>query len=132
MVSQVKVLTFIEKGLVKLDGIIDIFPGVSGVSGHISQDAIFLGESGKITGIPSLLVASDDVQAGHSARIEKISDEKLFYVRSRGIDKQDATILLLQQYISETFSAIRKDDDQQYKEILETLFRYVCPKYVQK
>jgi Fe-S cluster assembly scaffold protein SufB len=37
----------------------------------------------KIRGIPTLLVASSDVKANHSCAIEKISDSKIFYLRSR-------------------------------------------------
>ncbi|MBT3727553.1 hypothetical protein HOG21_08115 [bacterium] len=33
--------------------------------------------------MPTLLVRSDDVKASHSCKMERISDEKLFYLRSR-------------------------------------------------
>ncbi|MGB2111461.1 MAG: SufD family Fe-S cluster assembly protein [Patescibacteria group bacterium] len=54
-------------------------------------------------GFPTLLVRSNDVQAGHGCNIEKISDEKLFYLRSRGVDKQNALTMMVIAYIETIF-----------------------------
>ena len=33
----------------------------------------------------------------------KISDDKLFYLRARGLPKEDATVLMLESYIAKIF-----------------------------
>lgn len=43
---------------------------------------------------------SDDVEAGHAARIERVSDEKLYYLRSHGISKDDATVMTIESSVS--------------------------------
>lgn len=42
---------------------------------------------------------SDDVQAGHAARIERVSDEKLYYLRARGIPHDDATVMMIRSSV---------------------------------
>lgn len=42
---------------------------------------------------------SDDVEAGHAARIERISDEKLYYLRARGIPRDDATVMMIRSSV---------------------------------
>ncbi len=70
------------------------------------EENIFLGERGKVRGLPTLLVHSNDVKASHACNMEKIPDAKLFYLRSRGLPKEDATILMLESYIAKIFGKL--------------------------
>lgn len=54
-------------------------------------------------GLPTLLVHSNDVKASHACNMERISDDKLFYLRSRGLPREDATVLMLESYIAKIF-----------------------------
>lgn len=76
---------------------------------------IFLGSSGKIRGIPALVVHSDDIEASHALAIDRISDEELFYLRSRGFSRNDATGLLLDGAISEIFTGLQKGNEEIYE-----------------
>lgn len=62
-------------------------------------------------GVPTLLVHSDDVKASHACNMEQISDEKLFYLRSRGMTKDDATMLMLESYIAKAFTGLQELDE---------------------
>lgn len=73
------------------------------MEGYLTEENIFVGKSGKVRGLPTLLVHSDDVKAAHACNMEKISDEKLFYLRSRGLPREDATVLMLESYIAKVF-----------------------------
>ncbi len=88
-----------ESGIITLNGVVEITSGIQKVSGHILEENIFLGSTGQIRGIPSLLVHSDDVEAGHAARIERIPDEKLYYLRARGIPRDDATVMMIRSSV---------------------------------
>ncbi len=88
-----------ESGIITLNGVVEITSGIQKVSGHILEENIFLGSKGQIRGIPSLLVHSDDVEAGHAARIERIPDEKLYYLRARGIPRDDATVMMIRSSV---------------------------------
>ena len=48
---------------------------------------------------PNLYIDEYDVNASHSALIGKFSDEEMFYLESRGINKTDALKLLIKGFI---------------------------------
>jgi len=101
-----------DEGMIDLNGIVEITSWIEKVSGHILEENIFLGSRWQIRWIPSLLVHSDDVEAGHAARIERIPDEKLYYLRARWIPRDDAIVMMLQSSIFWLFSGL----DRVYKE----------------
>lgn len=55
--------------------------------------------NGKSTICPNLLIDNYDVDSNHGAYIGKFSDEKLFYLMSRGISKKEAYSLLLNGFL---------------------------------
>lgn len=112
-VSNIHILSLVgESGIIELNGTVQIDANISGVKGHILEENIFLGSKGNIRGIPSLLVHSDDVEAWHAARIERVSDEKLYYLRARGIPKDDATVMMIESAVAGLFEGL----DEWYRE----------------
>lgn len=55
--------------------------------------------NGKSTICPNLLIDNYDVDSNHGAYIGKFSEEKLFYLMSRGINREDSYKLLLNSYL---------------------------------
>ncbi len=53
---------------------------------------------------PNLLIDNYDVEANHSAYVGKFSEEKLFYMMSRGISRKDSYKLLLRGFLLNTDS----------------------------
>ncbi len=112
-VSNIHILSLVgESGVIILNGTVQIDVNIAKVKGHILEENIFLGSKGNIRGIPSLLVHSDDVEAGHAARIERVSDEKLYYLRSRGIPRDDATVMMIESAVADLFEGL----DSQFQE----------------
>jgi Fe-S cluster assembly protein SufD len=54
----------------------------------------------KCTINPILLIDENDVEANHSALIGKFSDKELFYLMSRGINKEQALNLLIKGFLA--------------------------------
>jgi Fe-S cluster assembly scaffold protein SufB len=79
-----------DAGEIDLDGVLAIPEGVKRADGSLAEDNIFLGASGKIRGLPTLLVHSDEVRASHAMRVERVSDERMFYLRSRGMGERES------------------------------------------
>ncbi|MFA6080475.1 MAG: SufD family Fe-S cluster assembly protein [Candidatus Gracilibacteria bacterium] len=104
-----------DNGSIDLNGTVEITSGIEKVSGHILEENIFLGSRGQIRVLPSLLVHSDDVEAGHAARIERISDEKLYYLRARGIPRDDAVVMMIKSSVFGLFSGL---DEEKKEEIM--------------
>lgn len=55
--------------------------------------------NGKSTIFPNLLIDNYDVNSNHSAYIGKPSEEKLFYMMSRGLTKEEASHLILNGFL---------------------------------
>lgn len=116
--SDVEIVSFAaEKGEMDIDWVIDLAAWFSDMSGHLLEENIFLWEKWKIRGLPTLLVASNEVEASHACKIHKISDEKLFYMRSRGIPKEDAIDMYLVSIIKKIFGKIQEYDEDLYDKI---------------
>lgn len=106
-----------EGGMIDLDGVVNIVSGVEKVEGYLTEENIFLGNSGKVRGLPTLLVHSNDVKASHACNMQRIPDEKLFYLRSRGLPKEDATVLMLESYIAKIFWGLEVENEELYIQI---------------
>lgn len=61
------------------------------------------------------MVHSDDIEASHALAIDRISDEELFYLRSRGFSRDSATGLLLDGAISEIFEGLARVNEEVYE-----------------
>ena len=110
---------------IDLDWIILIDEQIEKVDAKLHEENIFLWSSGKVKWIPTLLVRSNDVKASHACRIERISDEKLFYLRSRWIWRENALFMLVESYISTMFMCISMIDDNFYKELFDNIIKKI-------
>ncbi len=124
--SYTDILSFAwENWEFKLDWILKIGSALKNVKGRLDEENIFLWESWKISGIPTLLVETNDVEASHSCRMEKISDEKLFYLRSRGVGKENAMRMMIEAKIKNLYKCLEMYDSEFYEEILEKILQKI-------
>jgi Fe-S cluster assembly scaffold protein SufB len=56
--------------------------------------------------VPSLEIIADDVQCSHGATVSDLSEEELFYLRSRGVDVQSARNLLMFAFCNDVVANI--------------------------
>jgi hypothetical protein len=120
--SNVKIISIVwNNGLVNVDWIIQINKGLEKVEGKLKEENLFLWSSWKIKGKPILLVESLDVNASHSCKMERISDEKLFYLRSRWIKRENALSIMIKAKIENQFSCINMVDNNFYEKLIEKI-----------
>jgi len=67
---------------------------------------LLLSEGAEVDTKPSLEIYADDVQCTHGATAGAISEEALFYMRSRGLDQEEATRFLIQGFAREIVDTI--------------------------
>lgn len=104
-------------------GNINMLPGCSGANGTLEEHNLLLSSGSKIEAIPALEIHHDEVQASHSATLERIDEEKLFYLKSRGLKDQEALELLVEGFF---WDALQKCPNLSFskkifKEILKCL-----------
>lgn len=89
-----------------IETVASIAPGVSAGYAEAVQSNVLFGDRAKVRGVPELRIASDDVKARHSCSVERFSEDRLFYLRSRGLTESEATASLLSAKTSLAFSGL--------------------------
>ena len=61
---------------------------------------ILFTESAKVETRPQLEIYADDVKCSHGATVGRLNEDELFYMRSRGIPKEEAETLQMLSFLS--------------------------------
>ncbi len=88
-----------DGGRTSYRGLVQVMPGAKNANVFVSCDALLLDEASRSDTYPSMRIKENDVTVQHEATVEKLGDEKLFYLMSRGIKKSDAEGLLVNGFI---------------------------------
>ena len=65
-------------------------PGADGTDAEQANHNLLLSDRSEIDAKPELEIYADDVKCSHGTTVGQIDDNALFYLRSRGLDRQDA------------------------------------------
>ena len=124
--SDLNIVSLIwNAGFIDLDWIISINDWIKKVDANLVEDNLFLWNNWKIKWIPILLVRSDDVKASHACRMERISDEKLFYLRSRWINRENALSVMIEAKLRSLFLSLSVLDNDFYEELIEDILEKI-------
>ncbi|MBA2354339.1 MAG: Fe-S cluster assembly protein SufD [Acidobacteria bacterium] len=74
-----------------------------------TNQVLLLSDDATIDTKPQLEIYADDVKCTHGATVGQLSAEALFYLRTRGIGKQDARALLIHAFAESVVENIRID-----------------------
>jgi Fe-S cluster assembly protein SufD len=83
------------------DGRIIVRPGAQKTVSRQTNRNLLLSETAIVDSKPNLEIHNDDVKCNHGSTIGQIDAEQLFYLRSRGIDSEEARNLLVYAFASE-------------------------------
>ncbi len=88
-----------DGGRTSYRGLVQVMPKAKNSSVYVSCDALLIDEQSRSDTYPDMRIKENDVTVQHEATVEKIGDEKLLYLSSRGISKSDAEGLLVNGFI---------------------------------
>lgn len=95
-----------DGGRTSYRGLIYVIQGAKKSNVYVSCDALIMDEGSRSDTYPSMKVKEKDVTVQHEAQVERLSDEKLFYLTSRGIKKQEAQGMLVNGFIKPVIKEI--------------------------
>ncbi len=72
-----------------------------------SNNNILLTDDAKMYSRPQLEIYADDVKCSHGSTMGRLDDNALFYLRSRGVDKREARLMLMFAFAHEVIQNIR-------------------------
>lgn len=104
-----------ENSSAVFQGKIHIAPNSEKSQGEQLHKALYLNNNASLNCKPELEIYTDDVKCSHGASCGEINPEQLFYLTSRGINKDQAIKILTDAHLDEILSLIK---DEKIKEIL--------------
>ncbi len=91
-----------------------------------SDKNLVLSPTAEVDSKPALYIYADDVKCGHGATAGNISEDTVFYMRSRGVDLETASRLLIYGFASEIIDTVQLDE---LRDFLEGIFLESLPSY---
>ncbi|KDA53628.1 MAG: Fe-S cluster assembly protein SufB [Acidobacteriota bacterium] len=88
-----------DGGRASYRGLVKIRKGAHGCKTTVECDALLIGEKARTDTYPTMEIAEDDVRVEHEARVSKLGDEQLFYLRSRGLNEEQARLMIVNGFI---------------------------------
>ncbi|MGR3759397.1 Fe-S cluster assembly protein SufD [Roseobacteraceae bacterium NS-SX3] len=84
--------------------------GAQKTDGYQISQSLLLDDDSQFLAKPELEIYADDVACSHGSTSGAIDEEALFYLRSRGVEKADATDLLTLAFLAEAVEEIEDDE----------------------
>ena len=83
------------------NGGIDVCPGADGTDAEQSNDNLLLSDRAEVNTQPRLEILADEVACKHGATVGQLDDTALYYLRTRGINVEEARRLLINGFADE-------------------------------
>ncbi|MEA3497343.1 MAG: Fe-S cluster assembly protein SufD [Bacteroidota bacterium] len=87
-------------------GMIKVNKNAQKTNSFQKNNNLLLTSDAQINTMPQLEIYADDVKCNHGATIGYLDDEEMFYLLSRGINKKEARLLLMNAFASEIIEKI--------------------------
>ncbi len=80
-------------------GLVKVHKGAKGAKVNVKCDALIIDTKSRSDTYPTMEVDEKQVAIEHEATVSKVGEEQLFYLMSRGLTEQEATLLIVNGFI---------------------------------
>lgn len=87
-----------DRGRAVFNGRVHILEGADGADASQSNANLLLSPHAEVDTKPELEIYADEVVANHGATVGELDEDAVFYLRSRGLDREQATQLLTRAF----------------------------------
>jgi Fe-S cluster assembly protein SufD len=91
-----------------------VHAGADGTDADQSNHNLLLSDKAEIDTKPELEIYADDVKCSHGATVGQLDKSALFYLRSRGLDKDEATQVLTRAFASAILGKLAIEECHEY------------------
>lgn len=109
-----------DRGHGVFNGMVYVAEGTVDNNAAQSSKNILLSKHAQVDAKPELQIYADDVVCSHGATIGKLDEDAIFYLQSRGIDKESAKKLLILAFINHIANKI---DNELVKDWLSNILK---------
>jgi Fe-S cluster assembly protein SufB len=87
-------------------GLVQILPDAKGCRNYSACDSMLVGDKCSANTVPYIEAGNSGAVVEHEATTSKISEDQLFYIKSRGIDEESAINLVVNGFCKEVFKQL--------------------------
>jgi len=87
-------------------GLVRIAPTASGARNYTQCDSLLMGDRCGAHTFPYIEVRNPTAVVEHEASTSKISEDQLFYLRTRGLSEEDAVSMIVNGFCKEVFKEL--------------------------
>jgi Fe-S cluster assembly protein SufD len=91
------------------NGGVDVRPGADGTDSEQANHNLLLSKQAEINTMPRLEILADEVSCQHGATVGQLDETALYYMRSRGIPKAEASRLLINGFADQVMDDVASD-----------------------
>jgi len=88
-----------DGGVASYRGHVKVDPGLHNVRSHVVCDALILDPDSTSNTYPYMDINSNAVSIEHEAHVSRISEEQLFYLMSRGMSEEEASLMIVNGFL---------------------------------
>lgn len=87
-------------------GLVRVLPNAKNCRNHSQCDSMLIGSTCKANTFPVVRAENSTAVIEHEATTSRISEEQLFYIKSRGINEEDAVSLVVNGFCKDVFKQL--------------------------
>ncbi len=84
-----------DAALANFSGCIRVRPDAQKTEAYQANNNLLLSDAARVNAKPQLIIDADDVKCSHGATVGQIDEEAMFYLRSRGIGREEARMMMM-------------------------------------
>jgi Fe-S cluster assembly protein SufD len=105
-------------------GVIRVFKDAQRTDAYQTNRNLLLSDRAEAVSLPNLEIEADDVKCSHGATVGQLDEEQMFYLRSRGLDRETAERLVLFGFFGEVLDRLPLPDlVEELKQAIEAKIR---------
>ncbi len=108
-----------EGGVANYRGLIKVSRAAKGSSSSLVCDSLLLDSESEANAYPQVMNAQEEVTISHEATIGKIGEEELFYLRSRGLSKDDAVRMVIGGFVEPITKALPLEYAVEFNKLID-------------
>jgi Fe-S cluster assembly protein SufD len=91
-----------------------VMQGADGTDANQSNHNLLLSDTAEIDTKPELEIYADDVKCSHGATVGQLDENAIFYLRSRGLSRNDARQILTRAFATKVLKNLPVDESRAY------------------
>ncbi len=106
-------------GISNYRGLVRMLPGATNAQSSVTCDALILDELSVSNTYPSIKNQCDKVSISHEARVGKVGEEEIFYLKSRGYSEAEALRLIVGGFMEPIVKALPMEYAVELNKLIE-------------